>query len=108
MLDPYEDRIEGNEDVRESYGELKKIGVLHASKFVNILNSGMLATDRVAKLMKTTLERQETAFGHLTRVAVWVQEYVQICDEEADRAKKVRDDRRAEMGARWKEQVARS
>jgi len=68
VLGPYEDRLE--EDARESYGELKKMGVLHASKFVNILNSGMLTTDRIANLMRMTLERQ-TAFGHLTRLAVW-------------------------------------
>jgi len=59
---------------------------------VNILNSGMLTTDRIANLMRMTLERQ-TAFGHLTRLAVWVQRYVPICEKETDRAKKVRDER---------------
>jgi hypothetical protein len=77
VLVPYEDRMD--EDVKESYAELKKMGVLHATKFVNILNSGMLTTDRIARITKTTLERQDVAFGDLTRVAVWVQRYVPVC-----------------------------
>jgi hypothetical protein len=60
--------------------------LLHASKFVNILNSGMLTTDRIAKITKMTLERQETEFWHLTRVAEWVQQYVLICEKEVERA----------------------
>jgi hypothetical protein len=87
VLGPYEDRMRipltsnsesGREIVSESYAELKKMGVLHASKLVNILNSGMLTADRIAKITKMTLKRQETAFGHLTRVAVWVQRYMLI------------------------------
>jgi hypothetical protein len=98
VLGPYEDRMripptsDSESDrkiVSESYAELKKTGVLHASKLVNILNSGMLTTDRIAKITKMTLERQETAFGHLTRVTVWVQRYVAICEKEAERAMKV-------------------
>jgi hypothetical protein len=107
VMGPYEDRMGSDDDVRESYAELKKMGVLHASKFVNILNSGMLSTDRIAKISKTTLEWKETASGHLTRVAVWVQRYAPICEKEMDRAKKVRDERRAEVAKRWKEQVSR-
>jgi hypothetical protein len=106
VMGPYEDRMGSDDDVRESYAELKKMGVLHASKFVNILNSGMPTTDRIAKITKTTLERQETTFGHLTRVAVLVQRYVPICEKEAERAKKVRDETRAEVADKWKEQVA--
>jgi hypothetical protein len=91
VLGPYEDRMgipitsdyeSDREIVSESYTELKKMKVLHASKFVNILNSGMLTTDRIAKITKTTLERR---LG-MTRIAVWVQRYVLICEKEAERA----------------------
>ena len=52
------------------------------------------------------LERQETVFGHLTRLAVWIQERVPIVEELLEDAEWRRDGARRRVGALWTETEA--
>jgi hypothetical protein len=50
-------------------------------------------------------ERQDAAFAHLTRLAVWVQDYVPVCAVEGDAAIVARDDVRGEVAALWEASI---
>lgn len=51
--------------------------------------------------MQLMLERQETAYAHLTRLAVWVQDYVPVALEIETRALLQRDDARQQLAELW-------
>jgi len=55
----------------------------------------------VAGSVKLLLARQESAYGHLTRVGVWIQGHLPVCVKDEEMASTLRDDVRREVAAFW-------
>jgi len=51
--------------------------------------------------VKLMLQRQETAFAHLTYLGVWVQNRAPVCTAEEEMASTSRDDVRREVASFW-------
>jgi hypothetical protein len=58
--------------------------------------------------VKLMLERQETAFAHLTYLAVWIQKYAPICVANEDLAYLARNDVRREVASFWNAHITRA
>lgn len=66
-----------------------------------MLNPTPLSNQFLTETLKILLDRQEAAFGHLTRLAVWVQDQVPKCESEGKVARWRRDDGRAKLAGYW-------
>jgi len=99
VLEPHEHTIP--EDRMEDYRELKDKGLMQMSKIYNLMFGGRMMATGVASSIKLMLQRQETAYAHLTRLAVWTQDRVQVCMTEEKIALTSRDDVREEVAAFW-------
>lgn len=54
------------------------------------------------ELVLTMLEKQETAFGYLTRLAVWVQEQVPTSEAQGQQASVQRNGARETLAELWR------
>jgi hypothetical protein len=62
----------------------------------------------LAGSIKLMIERQDAAYVHLTRLTIWIQDYVLVCAAEEDAAIVARDDVRGEVAALWEASINRS
>ncbi|KAI5119709.1 hypothetical protein M0805_001424 [Coniferiporia weirii] len=92
--------------VKEDLEGLEKDGVMQIAKVYNVVFGGRMIDSGVGGTIKRLLGQQETAYGRLTRVAVWTQEQVPESERVEREAAAGRDGARGRAAGLWREAAA--
>ncbi|KAF8495072.1 hypothetical protein JB92DRAFT_3099900 [Gautieria morchelliformis] len=93
------------EEVMPDFEKLKEMGLLQATKIYDLMYSWKHMSSGDAKSMKLMLQKQETVFACLTRMAVWVQNEVPTAEADLRAARVSRDQARRELTSAWKAHI---
>ncbi|KLO20122.1 hypothetical protein SCHPADRAFT_923949 [Schizopora paradoxa] len=89
-------------DYAADFDALKTSGITQMKRIYDLMYDGSGAESNVRGSVRTMLERQENAYKHLTRAAVWTQERVPECEIAENQAKLRREEARGRLAAFWK------